>query len=73
MTEQESKKPRSLKNADILSWDDYILVILAGYFAYQIYGQMVLQPHAYYEAHGCYISDGGDMYTCPNGLPPERN
>jgi hypothetical protein len=26
---------------------------------------------AYYDAHGCYISDGGNMYTCPNGAPPQ--
>jgi hypothetical protein len=26
---------------------------------------------AYYEAHGCYVSDGGSMYTCPNGAPPD--
>lgn len=49
-------------------------VSLAIYFAYQIYGQVILGPaeDRYYESYGCYISDGGSQYTCPNGLPPPR-
>lgn len=36
-------------------------------------GEITEQPDedAYYKAHGCYISDGGSAYTCPNGAPPD--
>ncbi|CAN5418277.1 hypothetical protein BH18THE2_BH18THE2_17050 [soil metagenome] len=53
----------------------FIFAGLAIYFAYYLYQQLVVGPaeDAYYESYGCYISDGGSQYTCPNGLPPPRN
>ena len=50
--------------------------IMAVWFGSQFIGSMqeVLEgpeEDAYYESYGCYISDGGNMYTCPNGSPPD--
>ena len=52
-------------------------VSLAIYFAHNIYlwfvhNAEVEKEDARYEAHGCYVSDGGSMYSCPNGLPPSE-
>ena len=51
-------------------------IIMAGYFGWQIIQntqEIAETPDedAYYEAHGRYVSDGGNMYTCPNGAPPQ--
>ena len=53
----------------------FFWVALAIYFAHNIYLWFVQNAEtekedAMYLAHGCYVSDGGTTYTCPNGLPP---
>jgi hypothetical protein len=70
----KQKQPMSTKKAIFYIVMFIFWVSLAIYFAYTIYQQLVVGPaeDAYYESYGCYISDGGSMYTCPNGLPPER-
>jgi hypothetical protein len=59
----------------IITFAISVIVIILG--SIWIYDLVVTQPRiaatdAYYESYGCYISDGGSAYTCPNGLPPPR-
>ena len=68
MTEQK------MSTGKTIFWIGFTIfwIIIAGYTAWTIYRDQVLGPQkdALYESYGCYISDGGSMYTCPNGLPP---
>jgi hypothetical protein len=57
-----------------------LVLVSAVYFGIRAIGglqEIAEQPTEddYYEANGCYISDGGSMYTCPNGAPsdPDAN
>ena len=48
-----------------------VIISLWYLFNYAIPHMMqAMEQDEKYLAHGCYISDGGSMYTCPNGLPP---
>ena len=70
-----SQQTQKMSTAKFIFWIGFTIfwIIIAGYTAWGIYRNNVLQEDALYEAHGCYISDGGTMYTCPNGLPPGKD
>jgi hypothetical protein len=61
----------------VISVIGFLLVVASAiYFGWRFIGstdEILEQPDedAYYASYGCYESDGGTMYTCPNGAPPD--